>query len=77
MTRNIKINRLKEFLESQNNLTDFMKGITQPLRDIAIREIGKEYRKMNEHPFPQEYQESTIINRFADGLKTAERVQSI
>jgi len=77
MTPNIKINRLEEFLENQKNLNGFMRGITQPLRDFAIREIGKEYKKINDHPFIKEYQESIIINRFADGLRTAERVQCI
>ena len=42
MTPNIKINRLEEFLENQKNLNGFMRGITQPLRDLTIREIGKE-----------------------------------
>ena len=54
-----RINRIKTFLEDYNSLNPYLKDICKEMPHHFQLELIKEYLKVSNHPYPNEYLEIT------------------
>ena len=57
-----RIKRIERFLSEYQSIDPYFKSICEDSHDYFKRELGKEYKRVSEHPFPHEYTGTNYLN---------------
>ena len=57
-----RVKRIERFLTEYKTLNPYLQSICQDSYDHFTKELGIEYKRLSNHPFPQEYTGIETIN---------------
>ena len=50
-----RVKQIERFLTEYKTLTPYLQSICKDTYDHYTKELGREYKRINQHPFPEEY----------------------
>ena len=66
-----RVKRIERFLTEYKTLNPYLQSICQDSYDHFTKELGREYKRISQHPFPQEYTGiETINNNIRHDIRT-------
>ena len=50
-----RVKQIERFLTEYKTLNPYLQSICKDTYDHYTKELGREYKRINQHPFPEEY----------------------
>ena len=50
-----RVKQIERFLTEYKTLNPYLQSICEDTYDHYTKELGREYKRINQHPFPEEY----------------------
>ena len=57
-----RVKQIERFLTEYKTLNPYLQSICKDTYDHYTKELGREYKRINQHPFPEEYTGIETLN---------------
>ena len=66
-----RVKQIERFLTEYKTLNPYLQSICKDTYDHYTKELGREYKRINQHPFPEEYTVIESLNTMnRHGIRT-------